>query len=138
LPWRRGLAVSSLPTTEGIGATGREIVSRQGIGWKLFKLKKSTVYTEARLYVLKAGVTPRLKKSDEINNSNDISSSSNVITNDNNDNKNRFAPSPARAAFKKQKRGFSSTFLLDAPAEVNWSLQQSLDRKTGGSSPTKS
>jgi hypothetical protein len=33
LPWRRGLVVSSPPTTEETGAMGREIESRQGMGW---------------------------------------------------------------------------------------------------------
>jgi hypothetical protein len=37
MPWRRGLVVSSPPATEETGAMGREIESRQGIGWKLFK-----------------------------------------------------------------------------------------------------
>jgi hypothetical protein len=31
--WRRGLVVTSPPATEEIGAMGREIESRQGIGW---------------------------------------------------------------------------------------------------------
>jgi hypothetical protein len=33
LPWRPGLVVSSLPATEETRAMGREIESRQGIGW---------------------------------------------------------------------------------------------------------
>jgi hypothetical protein len=33
LAWRRGLVVSSPPATEETGAMGREIESRQGIGW---------------------------------------------------------------------------------------------------------
>jgi hypothetical protein len=33
LPWRRGLVVSSPPPSEETGAMGREIESRQGIGW---------------------------------------------------------------------------------------------------------
>jgi hypothetical protein len=33
LPCRRGLVVSSLPASEEIGATGREIESPQGLGW---------------------------------------------------------------------------------------------------------
>jgi hypothetical protein len=36
-PWRRGLVVSSLPATEEIGAMGREIEARHGIGRRLFK-----------------------------------------------------------------------------------------------------
>jgi hypothetical protein len=33
LPWRRGLVLSSPPATVETGAMGREIESRQGIGW---------------------------------------------------------------------------------------------------------
>jgi hypothetical protein len=33
-PWRRGLVVSSPPTTEETGAMDREIESRQGIAWE--------------------------------------------------------------------------------------------------------
>jgi hypothetical protein len=33
LPWRRGLLETSTSATEKIGAMGREIESRQGIGW---------------------------------------------------------------------------------------------------------
>jgi hypothetical protein len=32
-PWRRGLVVSTPPATEETGTMGREIESRQGIGW---------------------------------------------------------------------------------------------------------
>jgi hypothetical protein len=32
-PWRRGLVVLYPPATEETGAMGREIESRQGIGW---------------------------------------------------------------------------------------------------------
>jgi hypothetical protein len=33
MTWRLGLVVSSPPATEETGAMGREIESRQGIGW---------------------------------------------------------------------------------------------------------
>jgi hypothetical protein len=33
MSWRRGLVVSSLLVAEETGAMGREIESRQGIGW---------------------------------------------------------------------------------------------------------
>jgi hypothetical protein len=32
-PWQRGLVVSSLPATKEVGAMGRVIEFRQGIGW---------------------------------------------------------------------------------------------------------
>jgi hypothetical protein len=38
-PWRRGLVVLSPPATYESGAMGREIESRQGIGWYLNKKK---------------------------------------------------------------------------------------------------
>jgi hypothetical protein len=37
MPLRHGLVVSSPPATVKIGAVGREIESRQGIGWQLLK-----------------------------------------------------------------------------------------------------
>jgi hypothetical protein len=33
LPWRNGLVVLSPPAIEETGAMGREIKSREGIGW---------------------------------------------------------------------------------------------------------
>jgi hypothetical protein len=39
--WRRGLVISSPPSTEDIGAMGREIESRQGIGRQLLYLYKN-------------------------------------------------------------------------------------------------
>jgi hypothetical protein len=39
LPWRSGLVVLSPPATEETGAMGREIESRQGIGWKFLEKK---------------------------------------------------------------------------------------------------
>jgi hypothetical protein len=36
MPWWCGLVVSSPPTTEETGAMGRDIESRQGVGWQVF------------------------------------------------------------------------------------------------------
>jgi hypothetical protein len=36
-PWRRGLVVTSPPTTEEIGSMGREIESHRGIGEAFYK-----------------------------------------------------------------------------------------------------
>jgi hypothetical protein len=36
MPWRRGLVVMSPPTTDEIGAIGREIESSQSIGLQFF------------------------------------------------------------------------------------------------------